>query len=90
MPDIAADYYFIGNIDDEYAWGTGVDYEDLMNDAIQAFENYRDIDIGVGEWEDELENLEIYPTDEYTYNYIRNEGGIGEFIKKGDLYVIDQ
>jgi len=89
-------YFFFGNVDKKYAWGSGRTKEEAMTDAKSGFKDFMDANDQYDassfedKWKDESSKCNLYPTDKNTYSYILDNGFLPSVTNKDGLYVIPQ
>jgi hypothetical protein len=89
-------YFFFGNVDKKYAWGSGRTKEEAMTDAKSGFKDFLDandqyeVSSFEDKWQDESGKCNLYPTDKNTYSYILDNGFLPSVTNKDGLYVIPQ
>jgi hypothetical protein len=97
MPDVQADYYFFGNPSNEYAWGSGTTFEEVVSDSYKGFMEWVGIDHPSSLddedfidqlWITELNECDIYPTDKSTHDQIQQGNAAGKYVKSGDLVIL--
>lgn len=89
-------YFFFGNADKKYAWGSGKTKDEAMRNAKSGFKDFLESNDQYeasnfeDKWGQESKQCNLYPTDKYTYEYILANGFLPSVTNKDGMYVIPQ